>query len=232
MASVTLFVSRSPVTIAWIPSRREGAGELDSQGIIDQSQRVASHSRQFRLGSGESAQQHDRFAIGDRRDRFDGGGRRRPPEHRLEGGSCFLSSGTAERAGGCGSHSCIGIGQQAGQARVDVCVRARQSAGDGAHLGIGVPLERLDSRRGQSAAKGRRDADRNFQRRSLNSVIIQQFRNDQSCVLPADRSERVERNRLFRNFAFESKAGEDLAEPAKNRDRRRESAPPGFLDQR
>jgi len=117
-------------------------------------------------------------------------------------------------------------------ARRSIVLRARESAGDGAHLGIGVPQERQDSRRGQSAAKGRRDADRNFQRRSLNSVIIQQFRNDQSCVLPADRSERVERHRLFRNFAFESKAGEDLAEPAKNRDRRREPAPPGFVDQR
>ena len=166
LASATLFVSRSPVidlrvlvTISWIPSRREGVGELDSQGIIDQSQRIACHIRQIRLGSGESAQQHDRFAIGDRSDRFDGGRRRRSPEHRLEGGSCFLSSETAERAGGRGSHSWIEIGQQVDQTRVDVCLRAREIAGDGAHLGIGVPQERQDSRRGQSAPKGRRDAD-------------------------------------------------------------------------
>jgi hypothetical protein len=48
---------------------------------------------------------------------------------------------------------------------------------------------------------------------------------------PADRSERVERNRLFRNFTFDSKTSEELAEAAENRNRRLQSAPTGFPNQ-
>lgn len=40
--------------------------------------------------------------------------------------------------------------------------------------------------------------DRNLQRRPLHHAIIQQFRYDHSSIVSADRSERVERNRLFR----------------------------------
>ena len=89
-----------------------------------------------------------------------------------------------------------------------------------------------DSRRGQSTPKGRRDADRNLQRRPLNHATIQQSRCDQSRFLSADRCERVKRNRLFRNFAFGPKARKDPAKPAKNGNRFRQSAPPGLPHQR
>jgi hypothetical protein len=81
------------------------------------------------------------------------------------------------------------------QSRVDVYSRASETACNGAHLGVGVPQEWQDSHRGQPTTKGRREADRNLQRRPLHHAIIQQSRYDHSSIVSADRSERVERDR-------------------------------------
>jgi hypothetical protein len=90
------------------------------EAIIDRLQSFQGGSRQLGLSLGESSDQDDAFAIGDRSNRVDDGGRRPPPQRILEKSPRFRPSQTTKGAIGRRPHIWLGIGEQIDQADNDL----------------------------------------------------------------------------------------------------------------